>query len=81
MDDTHLEGFNLQPICETVTDCEDCCYNTLRFTDLEDSTKIYPKDSPFPGIDNMVDCKFLSLTKDLVLTDLEHIAYMIWAKS
>ena len=62
MDDTHLEGFNLQPICETITDCEDCCYNTLRFTDLEDPTKIYGKDEEFPGINNMVTCKFLSLT-------------------
>ena len=80
MNDTHLEGFSgLQPICENITECtvENCCFNTLRFTDLEDSTKIYPKDNDFPGINNMVTCKYLSLTKDLFLTDLEHIAYMI----
>ena len=53
MNDGLLTEFNLQPTCDTMPESNttpQACWNTLRFTDIENSTNLY-------GIDNRVTCK------------------------
>ena len=60
MNDDRLDEFNLQSICEKKSENESLrsiCYNTLRFTDTKNSSKIFGPDEKFPGIDNQVNCK------------------------
>ena len=56
MNDGLLTEFNLQPTCDTMPENYiGACWNTLRFTDIENSTNIYVEDAF--GIDNRVTCK------------------------
>ena len=60
MNDDRLDEFNLQPICEKKSENESLrsvCYNTLRFSDIANSSRIFGLDEEFPGIDNQVNCK------------------------
>ena len=60
MVDENLQQFNLQPICEKekVGGKRNVCYNTLRFTDLENKETVYNGGiEKGTGIDNQVTCK------------------------
>ena len=54
MNDDLLKEINLKEPCKTKP--EDC-YNVLRFTDIENSTKLYVDTDDFLGFDNRVTCK------------------------
>ena len=56
MKDDLLDEFNLQPTC--AENNSSLCYNTLRFTDLKNSTKVYDGDTKDgTGIEHHVTCK------------------------
>ena len=61
MGDENLQQFNLQPICdkEKEADKRNICYNTLRFTDIENENTVYNGGyDKGTGIDSQVTCKF-----------------------
>ena len=63
MNDNLLDDFNLNSSCATeYSSVTSFCYNSLRFTDLEDSTKLYNNNYNesygIGGIDNKVTCEF-----------------------
>lgn len=60
MNDDLLKEFDLQPICEKkseINSVRNICYNTLRFTDVANSSRIFGRDEKFPGINQQVICK------------------------
>ena len=61
MNDDLLEEFNLKPTCEKKPENNSTrviCYNTLRFTDLTNSSKLYDGDTVNgTGIEDQVTCK------------------------
>jgi len=63
MNDGLLKEFNLEPTCETMPEGDlNGCWNTLRFTDLMNSTKL----NNGMGIDNQVTCKLLNIAAILL---------------
>ena len=67
MNDDLLDDFDLQPICEKKSSA---CFNTLRFTDIANSSRIFGPNEKFPGIDNQVNCKSFVYASSSKITNM-----------
>ena len=54
MNDDLLKEINLKEPCNKTSEF---CYNVLRFTDIENSSKLYVDTDDTLGFDNRVTCK------------------------